>query len=623
MNCPDKKSKKKEDSQDKSDKQETQKPKKEGKRKGKTDMSKIKCYNCGEMGHFARNCSKPRENANIAQESEQNRNFGKLMDFGDSSVCEECAMICTDAYSDEEYESIIVYGDQGISTKTYDEETYRDLLKSDSDEEQTVKYNVALCVKDSVSLERKRRRLNRNTPNETESQLSLINKANDTVPRPTSNDDEDESRKAWTMGIPMNDGDISTINTAELTQIEDRNKHFLYARVVHANHIIQYHMNEILEHQRVVDEYRLMADEGRELIPLESDMHRSDPVVIQHTMEMIDTDTHWHKQIFRDIIVELRKLRNGETPTKPNEETSETAMMCWESLDESEQASKKRKMHTHDNEPSGNANEMDVKTPTMSTHTATMSKQLNKPVGELRLGIDDDASTLATQENPPKKLVYITNMPECTLEISDKVRDSSKNTNEEDDRKPSPVEKTDQITSNVQLNDYKQSDREEDSKKAREAKKNIWRTRKIIHMEFDSDDDVDEQMKNNSNVKTEGKVRVKKKIIHYYEFSSDEEEGKRADPKKVQKIQEDHKNQAKNEENDQALVSNEMTLSSIGKDIFIGDSAATSHMTNNRTGVYNLVLIRGSVMIGNGESISCTHKGKLDVICKHRDGSTA
>ena len=28
-------------------------------------------------------------------------------------------------------------------------------------------------------------------------------------------------------------------------------------------------------------------------------------------------------------------------------------------------------------------------------------------------------------------------------------------------------------------------------------------------------------------------------------------------------------------------------------------------------------------MIGNGESISCTHKGKLDVICMHKDGSTA
>ena len=66
-----------------------------------------------------------------------------------------------------------------------------------------------------------------------------------------------------------------------------------------------------------------------------------------------------------------------------------------------------------------------------------------------------------------------------------------------------------------------------------------------------------------------------------------------------------------------------MTLSSIGSDIFICDSAATSHMTNNKTGVYNLIPIRGSVMIGNGESISCTHKGKLDVICKHKDGSTA
>ena len=66
-----------------------------------------------------------------------------------------------------------------------------------------------------------------------------------------------------------------------------------------------------------------------------------------------------------------------------------------------------------------------------------------------------------------------------------------------------------------------------------------------------------------------------------------------------------------------------MTLSSIGDDIFIGDLVATSHMTNNKTGVYDLTPIRGSVMIGNSESISCTHKGKLDVISKHTDGSMA
>ena len=66
-------------------------------------------------------------------------------------------------------------------------------------------------------------------------------------------------------------------------------------------------------------------------------------------------------------------------------------------------------------------------------------------------------------------------------------------------------------------------------------------------------------------------------------------------------------------ENEKALVTKEMALS----------NPATSHMTSNKLGVYNLVPINGSVMIGNGQSISCTHKGKLDVICKHKDGSIA
>ena len=133
-------------------------------------------------------------------------------------------------------------------------------------------------------------------------------------------------------------------------------------------------------------------------------------------------------------------------------------------------------------------------------------------MGELRLGAEDDASPLTTQENPAKNLVYIMNIPECTLETRENVRDPSKNTNEEDDRKPSPVEKTNQITSNVQLNAYEESDSEEDLKKAQEAKKNTWRTQKIIHTEFESDDDVDEQTQNSRNVKTEGKVQVKKKL---------------------------------------------------------------------------------------------------------------
>ena len=146
---------------------------------------------------------------------------------------------------------------------------------------------------------------------------------------------------------------------------------------------------------------------------------------------------------------------------------------------------------------------------------------------------------------------------------------------------------------------------------------------KIIHIEFKTDDDMEEQPKNANDVKVEGKVRVRKKTVHYYEFSSEDEEEEHANLKNIKKTQYGLENPSKKDEYYQALVSNEMTLSSIGNNIFIGDSAATTHMTNNKTGVYDLTLIRGSVMIGNGESISCTHKGKLDNICKHKDGSTA
>ena len=252
-----------------------------------------------------------------------------------------------------------------------------------------------------------------------------------------------------------------------------------------------------------------MADGGRDMIPLESDEYKSDLVVNQHTMQMIDTDIHWYEQTFREIITELWKIQNGETPMRTSEEPNETAMMCWESLDDPEQASKKRKMHVQDDETNDNDNEIDDKTPTVPKRTTTMEKHLNIPIGELRLGADDDALTLATQENPAKNLVYIMNMPEGTLETTENVRDPSKNTNEQDNKKPSPVEKTDQVTSNDQLNAYKESDRDEDSKKVKEFEKNTWQTRKIIHMEFESDDDMDEQVKNSSNAKTEGKVQVK------------------------------------------------------------------------------------------------------------------
>ena len=110
----------------------------------------------------------------------------------------------------------------------------------------------------------------------------------------------------------MIDGDISTMEADEEEQIEENNKKFLYARAMHANHIIQHHIQQIIEHQRVVNKYRSMANGKRELIPLELDLFKKDPVINQHIMQMIDADIFWYKKTFRGILMELWKIRNGK-----------------------------------------------------------------------------------------------------------------------------------------------------------------------------------------------------------------------------------------------------------------------------------------------------------------------
>ena len=58
-------------------------------------------------------------------------------------------MMCTEVqYEDED---VIVYRDQEISTEQYEKGTYGELTKTQSEEEEEVKCNVALCTNDSVS----------------------------------------------------------------------------------------------------------------------------------------------------------------------------------------------------------------------------------------------------------------------------------------------------------------------------------------------------------------------------------------------------------------------------------------------------------------------------------------
>ena len=102
-------------------------------------MSKIKCNKCAEFGHFARDCPKARDNANIAQESEQKGKSESMLDLDNISVHEECAMVCTEPQYEDTSEDEVVYGEQGISTEENEQATYGDLMKTQSDEVNEVK----------------------------------------------------------------------------------------------------------------------------------------------------------------------------------------------------------------------------------------------------------------------------------------------------------------------------------------------------------------------------------------------------------------------------------------------------------------------------------------------------
>ena len=118
-------------------------------------------------------------------------------------------------------------------------------------------------------------------------------------------DNENKSQKAWTMEMLTNNGDISANTMNEVELMSDKGKMLLYARAVHSNHSIQYHMHQIMERQRVVDEYRNMTMEGMDLIPLESNLHKFHPVIISLIINMIESDNFWHCKTFESVMSDL------------------------------------------------------------------------------------------------------------------------------------------------------------------------------------------------------------------------------------------------------------------------------------------------------------------------------
>ena len=106
----------------------------------------------------------------------------------------------------------------------------------------------------------------------------------------------------------MNGFDNSTNTTNEEESMGDNERMFLYVRAVHSNHLIQYHMHQIMERQKVIDEYRNMMMEGLDLIPLESNLYRYHPVIISQIINMIESDNFCHHQTFESVKSDLRKM---------------------------------------------------------------------------------------------------------------------------------------------------------------------------------------------------------------------------------------------------------------------------------------------------------------------------
>ena len=63
-----------------------------------------------------------------------------------------------------------------------------------------------------------------------------------------------------------------------------------------------------MEGQRVFNEYRNITMEGMDLIPLESNLHKFNLVIISQIINMIESDNFWHCKTFELVMSNLQNM---------------------------------------------------------------------------------------------------------------------------------------------------------------------------------------------------------------------------------------------------------------------------------------------------------------------------
>ena len=236
-------------------------------------------------------------------------------------------------------------------------------------------------------------------------------------------DNGNQSQKAWTMEMLTNDGDISVNTTNEVELMSDDEKMFLYTRMVHSNHSMQYHMHQlIMERQRVVDKYRNITMEGWDLIPLESNLHKFNPVIISQIINMIESDNFWHHKTFESVMsnhqnmwVEgIRELENAQMHCTNNDKNNnemdgvEVIDLCSISQSKNETFSEGKESARQENQDKSKhdgTNKMKVKLKTMRSESMT-----KKEIVESAMMCGEPTNNLS-EEKPHKEPEKVTKKP--------------------------------------------------------------------------------------------------------------------------------------------------------------------------------------------------------------------
>ena len=130
-------------------------------------------------------------------------------------------MMCMEVQYEDGDEDLVVYMDQGISTKEYEKATYGKLTKSNAKKKKTL--SVMWPYAQMTSCHWRRKEATKTMPNKhihnvSQSDVSLkenptrntFNNEAMVVHGPTGDNDETELQEAWMMELPMNNGDISS-----------------------------------------------------------------------------------------------------------------------------------------------------------------------------------------------------------------------------------------------------------------------------------------------------------------------------------------------------------------------------------------------------------------------------